>query len=60
MSAVLQAARQARFNQRKRVNRVALVLSLGAMAFGLFWLFWILWETVRLGWAASRWPPSPK
>ena len=49
MNAVIQASRQARFNQRKRVNRVALVLSLAAMAFGLFWLFWILWETVRLG-----------
>ena len=53
MSAVLktpaQAARVAKFNQRKRVNQVALVLSLAAMAFGLFWLFWILWETVRLG-----------
>ena len=53
MSAVLQtpaqAARLAKFNQRKRVNQVALVLSLAAMAFGLFWLFWILWETVRLG-----------
>ena len=49
MNAETQAARQARFNQRKRVNRVALVLSLAAMAFGLFWLFWILWETVRLG-----------
>lgn len=49
MNTATQAARQARFNQRKRVNRVALVLSLAAMAFGLFWLFWILWETVRLG-----------
>ena len=49
MNAATQASRQARFNQRKRVNRVALVLSLAAMAFGLFWLFWILWETVRLG-----------
>ena len=53
MSAVMknpaQAARLARFSQRKRINQVALVLSLGAMCFGLFWLFWILWETVRLG-----------
>jgi phosphate transport system permease protein len=53
MSAVMQnpaqAARLARFEQRKRVNQVALVLSLAAMGFGLFWLFWILWETVRLG-----------
>ena len=53
MSAVLQspaqAARLSKFAQRKRVNQVALVLSLGAMCFGLFWLFWILWETIRLG-----------
>jgi phosphate transport system permease protein len=35
--------------QRKRVNTVALTLSLMAMAFGLFWLIWILFETVRLG-----------
>ena len=49
MSAVLQDAREAKYLRRKRVNFVALVLSLGAMVFGLFWLFWILWETVRLG-----------
>jgi phosphate transport system permease protein len=41
--------RQARFNGRKRVNQIALTLSLAAMVFGLFWLLWILWETVRLG-----------
>lgn len=35
--------------RRKRVNAVALALSLAAMAFGLFWLVWILFETVRLG-----------
>jgi phosphate transport system permease protein len=35
--------------RRKRINAVALTLSMGAMAFGLFWLFWILFETVRLG-----------
>ncbi len=34
---------------RRRVNAVALTLSLAAMAFGLFWLIWILIETVRLG-----------
>ena len=45
----LQATRQAKFVQRKVMNRVALTLSLMAMAFGLFWLFWILFETVRLG-----------
>lgn len=49
MSAVMQQARVAKFARRKRVNQVALVLSLGAMSFGLFWLFWILLETVRLG-----------
>ena len=41
--------RRARYASRKRVNIIALTLSLGAMAFGLFWLFWILWETFRLG-----------
>ena len=35
--------------KRRRVNAVALTLSLGAMAFGVFWLVWILYETVRLG-----------
>jgi phosphate transport system permease protein len=42
-------ARLAKFGRRKMVNKVALVLSLAAMSFGLFWLFWILWETIRLG-----------
>jgi len=37
------------YRQRKRMNVVALTLSLCAMAFGMFWLFWILFETVRLG-----------
>ncbi len=49
MSAVVPDPRAARFAKRKRVNQVALVLSLAAMSFGLFWLFWILWETIRLG-----------
>ena len=43
------AARQARFAARKRLNQIALTLSLAAMAFGVFWLIWILWETIRLG-----------
>jgi phosphate transport system permease protein len=42
-------ARLAKFAKRKLLNQVALVLSLGAMLFGLFWLAWILWETLRLG-----------
>lgn len=49
MSAVMNDARLAKFGRRKMVNKIALVLSLAAMSFGLFWLFWILWETIRLG-----------
>ncbi|MFM9879308.1 MAG: phosphate ABC transporter permease PstA [Burkholderiaceae bacterium] len=49
MSAVLKDTRLQKFNQRKLTNQIAIVLSLGAMAFGLFWLMWILWETLRLG-----------
>ncbi|WP_296445977.1 phosphate ABC transporter permease PstA [Rhodoferax sp. UBA5149] len=48
-SRALDQVRQARYAQRKFVNRVALTLSLMAMAFGLFWLFWILFETIRMG-----------
>ena len=43
------AQRESRYMARKRVNKIALGLSLAAMAFGIFWLVWILWETVRLG-----------
>jgi phosphate transport system permease protein len=45
----LDAQRMRKHVGRKRVNAIALTLSLGAMAFGLFWLAWILFETVRLG-----------
>ena len=48
-AAALGQVRQARYARRKLINRVALGLSLMAMAFGLFWLFWILIETMRLG-----------
>ncbi len=41
--------RERKYAARKRVNRIALTLSLLAMAFGVFWLVWILWETVRQG-----------
>ena len=47
--AALQASRIRRHAARKRVNAIALMLSLAAMAFGLVWLVWILVETVRLG-----------
>ena len=45
----LAETRQAKFASRKRVNQIALTLSLAAMMFGVFWLIWILWETLRLG-----------
>ena len=41
--------------RRKRVNRVALTLAFGAMAFGVFWLIWILLETIRLGGGGLNW-----
>ena len=43
------AAKRARHRVRKRVNAIALTLSMLAMGFGLFWLAWILLETIRLG-----------
>ncbi|EHR71294.1 phosphate ABC transporter, permease protein PstA [Burkholderiales bacterium JOSHI_001] len=48
-TATYDAGRLAKHRARKRVNAIALTLSLGAMAFGLVWLVWILFETVRLG-----------
>jgi phosphate transport system permease protein len=47
--------RERKFMARKRVNKVALALSLVAMAFGVFWLVWILWETIRLGVGGLTW-----
>ena len=51
----LAQVRQQRYTSRKRVNQMALLLSLLAMGFGLFWLFWILFETVRLGVSGLTW-----
>ncbi len=48
-AAAIQASRVSKHAARKRVNAIALTLSLAAMAFGLFWLIWIMVETVRLG-----------
>lgn len=48
-AAAVEKTRSVKYAKRKRVNQIALMLALGAMAFGLFWLFWILFETVRLG-----------
>ncbi len=53
--ALNQAARRARFRRRQWVNRLALTLSLAAMAFGVFWLVWILFETARLGLGGLSW-----
>jgi len=41
--------------QRKFINKVALTLSMAAMAFGLFWLAWILFTTLELGVAGLSW-----
>jgi phosphate transport system permease protein len=53
---LLSAADLAQLHQRfaasRRVNQVALALSLAAMAFGVFWLVWILWETCAWAWGA--------
>ena len=54
-AAALAQVRQQRYANRKRVNQVALLLSLLAMGFGLFWLFWILFETIRLGASGLTW-----
>ena len=41
--------RAIKYRGRNRINKIAIGLSLAAMAFGVFWLVWILWETLRLG-----------
>lgn len=38
-----------KFQARRRVNQIALAMSMAAMAFGLIWLIWILWETLWRG-----------
>jgi len=47
--AAMSASKLAMHTRRKRVNKVALGMAFGAMAFGVFWLVWILFETIRLG-----------
>ncbi len=54
-AADLNRVREAKYAQRKRINLVALALSLVAMIFGIFWLVWILWDTVRLGLGGMAW-----
>lgn len=55
MSTAISDSRMAKHRGRKRINAIALTLSLAAMAFGLFWLIWILIETVRLGFGGLAW-----
>lgn len=37
------------YRRRQRVNKIMLMLSLGALLFGLFWLFWIIGTLVVKG-----------
>lgn len=60
MSVAMQKSRAAKFAHRNRVNKLATVLALSAMAFGLFWLFWILWETAQLGFSGLTWDTLTK
>ncbi len=55
MSVDAPTERERKYARRKRVNALALTLSLAAMAFGLFWLIWILWDTLRLGIGGLTW-----
>ncbi len=48
-SAALQASRRKMQARRGIKNKIAIVLSLLTMAFGLFWLVWILWTTLSRG-----------
>ena len=45
----LDVSRLRHLARRKWINRIALLMSLAAMVFGVFWLIWILIETFRLG-----------
>ncbi len=45
----MSASRESLFMRRKRINNVALTLSVVAMLFGLVWLVWILFTTLSLG-----------
>jgi phosphate transport system permease protein len=49
------SVREQKYARRKRVNFIALALSLTAMVFGLVWLIWILWDTFRLGIGGMTW-----
>jgi phosphate transport system permease protein len=48
-------SRERKYLARKRRNKIALALSVAAMAFGVFWLIWILFDSVRLGIGGLAW-----
>ena len=64
-ASIARAGRNPVFARRRLVNKLALTLSLAAMAFGLVWLIWILFTTVSLGFAGlsvatfTQMTPSP-
>jgi len=43
------SSREAIFRSRRRVNLIALGLSLAAMVFGLIWLLWLMFTTLKFG-----------
>lgn len=47
--ATLMETRRKKQAWRRQKNRIALLLSMATMAFGLFWLVWILFSTVTKG-----------
>ncbi|WP_377154057.1 phosphate ABC transporter permease PstA [Roseateles sp. UC29_93] len=49
------ADRMAMYHKRRRVNIIALTLSLAAMSMGLVWLIWILFETITQGIGGLNW-----
>jgi phosphate transport system permease protein len=49
------ADRMAMYHKRRRVNIIALTLSLAAMSMGLIWLIWILFETITQGIGGLNW-----
>ncbi len=55
MTTAIDSRRLAMHHKRKRINAVALTLSLGAMSFGVFWLIWILFETIYQGIGGLSW-----
>ncbi|ANH66994.1 phosphate ABC transporter permease PstA [Mitsuaria sp. 7] len=49
------ADRMAMYHKRRRINIIALSLSLAAMSMGLIWLIWILFETITQGIGGLNW-----